>query len=169
MSLYFPISSLPQFQFPFSPLPLSSPNLAPIRSFPFPSSSYLPSSSSTSIHRCRVGDTFRFSSMAGGFDSFSGLCSCRVFSGYGTGEFSSGSEEEEEDDECNGSDEEFVVGFEEPDEINGSSSRLPDRWDVLGLGQAMVILLFLILFLEEISVEPFWDFCIKIEMIAFPL
>ncbi|CAK9309372.1 unnamed protein product [Citrullus colocynthis] len=133
MSLYFPISSLPQFQLPFSSLPLSSPNLTPIPSLPFlSSSSYSPSSSSTFIHRCR------FSSMAGGFDSFTALYSCRVFSGYGTGEFSSGSEEEEEDDEGNSSDEEFVVGIEDADQINPSSSRLPDRWDVLGLGQAMV-------------------------------
>lgn len=86
--------------------------------------------------------------MAGGFDSFTALYSCRVFSGYGTGEFSSGSEEEEEDDEGNSSDEEFVVGIEDADQINPSSSRLPDRWDVLGLGQAMVISHFLFCFLS---------------------
>ncbi|KAG7011464.1 hypothetical protein SDJN02_26370, partial [Cucurbita argyrosperma subsp. argyrosperma] len=73
-----------------------------------------------------------------GFDSFNAMYSCRVFSGYGAGEFSSGSEEEEEDEEGNGSDEEFVMGIEEPRDINASSSRLPDRWDVLGLGQAML-------------------------------
>lgn len=92
--------------------------------------------------------------MAGAFDSFTGLSSCRVFSGDGTREFCSGSEEEEEEeeeDEGNVSDEEFVVGIEESNEING----LPDRWDVLGLGQAMVIFLLFILFLEEISVLRF--------------
>ncbi|XP_022995190.1 uncharacterized protein LOC111490810 [Cucurbita maxima] len=137
MSLYFPISSLPQFHLPFSSQPLSYPNLTPLHSLHFSSSSYLPSSSSTFIHRCRVVACFRFSSMAGGFDSFTGLSSCRVFSGDGTREFCSGSEEEEqeeEEDEGNVSDEEFGVGIEESNEING----LPDRWDVLGLGQAMV-------------------------------
>lgn len=138
MSLYFPISSsLPQFQFPSFASP---PILPPIRSFPFPHSSNLISSSSSStfIHRCRVGDTFRFSSMAAGFDSFSGFCSCRAFSADGSGEFSSGSEEDEDDDEGHDSEEEFVVGVDELDEMNGSSPCLPDRWDVLGLGQAMV-------------------------------
>lgn len=73
------------------------------------------------------------------------MYSCRVFSGYGAGEFSSGSEEEEDDEEGNGSDDEFVMGIEEPHDINASSSRLPDRWDVLGLGQAMVIFCFCLL------------------------
>lgn len=96
--------------------------------------------------------------MAGGFDSFNAFVSCRVFSGYGTGEFSSGSEEEEEDDEGNGSDEDLLVGIEHLHDINPSSSRLPDRWDVLGLGQAMVISPFLFLFLQLISSDSFSGF-----------
>lgn len=84
-------------------------------------------------------------------DSFRGLYSCRVFTGDGTQEFSSGSEEEDDDD--NASDEEFVpaLGIQAPADINGSSSRLPDRWDVLGLGQAMVI--------HSISWEYFSETC----------
>ncbi|XP_022158905.1 uncharacterized protein LOC111025364 [Momordica charantia] len=124
--------------FPLPSLPLSSPTLTLLRSLPLPSSAYHPPSASSSFHRCGVGDRFAFFSMARRRDSFRGLYSCRVFTGDGTQEFSSGSEEEDDDD--NASDEEFVpaLGIQAPADINGSSSRLPDRWDVLGLGQAMV-------------------------------
>lgn len=54
-------------------------------------------------------------------------------------EFGGGSEEEEEEVEevvSNSYEEEVEVGAEE--NWTFGSSLLPDRWDVLGLGQAMV-------------------------------
>lgn len=72
---------------------------------------------------------------------FSRMASCRSFGGEGGAEFVSGSEEE---DESNSDEEEVEVEAEE--DLNFGSCILPERWDVLGLGQAMVIfLIFLIL------------------------
>lgn len=48
----------------------------------------------------------------------------------------------EEDDENGDESETDDDGEEYDEEISGSASVLPERWDVLGLGQAMVILLF---------------------------
>lgn len=64
--------------------------------------------------------------------------SCRSFRGETGAEFGSGSKEEveeEEDDDENNSD--VKLGAEENWKIG--SRLLPDRWDVLGLGQAMVM------------------------------
>lgn len=52
----------------------------------------------------------------------------------------------EEDDEAGDESEADDDGDEYDEEISGSASVLPERWDVLGLGQAMVILLLFFFF-----------------------
>jgi hypothetical protein len=65
---------------------------------------------------------------------FSRMASCWSFGGEGGAGFGSGSEEEEE---SNSDEDEVEVEAEE--DLNFGSCILPERWDVLGLGQAMVI------------------------------
>nr|XP_023928409.1 uncharacterized protein LOC112039739 isoform X1 [Quercus suber]XP_023928411.1 uncharacterized protein LOC112039739 isoform X2 [Quercus suber] len=83
-------------------------------------------------HRGR--ERLRLASMVKGPHGFFRV-SCSSFRGErGAAEFESGAEEEEE--ESNSDEEEVEVETEE--NWNFGSCLLPDRWDVLGLGQAMV-------------------------------
>ena len=76
--------------------------------------------------------------MVKGPHGFFRVSSCSSFRGdRGAAEFESGAEEEEE--ESNIDEEEVEVETEE--NWNFGSCLLPDRWDVLGLGQAMVVTL----------------------------
>ncbi|KAL4595676.1 hypothetical protein ACB092_12G108200 [Castanea dentata] len=81
-------------------------------------------------HRGR--ERLRPASMVKGPHGFFRVSSCSSF--RGAAEFESGAEEEEE--ESNSDEEEVEVETEE--NWNFESCLLPDRWDVLGLGQAMV-------------------------------
>lgn len=71
-----------------------------------------------------------------GSHGFLRTSSCCSFRGYRVSEFGGGNESDEEDE--SGADKEEGIEFEDPDEAFGSSL-LPGSWDVLGLGQAMVI------------------------------
>lgn len=76
--------------------------------------------------------------MVKGPHGFFRVSSCSSFRGdRGAAEFESGAEEEEEESNIDG--EEVEVETEE--NWNFGSCLLPDRWDVLGLGQAMVVTL----------------------------
>lgn len=63
------------------------------------------------------------------------------------GDFGKSEDDEEETD----GDTEEEEEEEELKEISGSSSSLPERWDVLGLGQAMVIFISSFCFLFSVS------------------
>lgn len=76
--------------------------------------------------------------MMKGSHGFSRMAPCRSFGGEGGAEFV------EEEDESNSYEEEVEVEAEE--DLNFGSCTLPERWDVLGLGQAMVIFLILMFF-----------------------
>ncbi|KAM3730492.1 hypothetical protein ACB098_12G091300 [Castanea mollissima] len=85
-------------------------------------------------HRGR--ERLRPASMVKGPHGFFRVSSCSSFRGErGAAEFEIGAEEEEEE-ESNSDEEEVEVEIEE--NWNFESCLLPDRWDVLGLGQAMV-------------------------------
>ncbi|KAL5834649.1 hypothetical protein ACOSQ4_014146 [Xanthoceras sorbifolium] len=84
------------------------------------------------FRRCVAAETLRLGFMGkrqGGVFWVSSVCR----SGGGRGGDLVGDDEEEEEEE-----EKVVVEDEEFEGISGSSSVLPERWDVLGLGQAMV-------------------------------
>ena len=86
----------------------------------------------------RGRERLRPASMVKGPHGFFRVSSCSSFRGdRGAAEFESGAEEEEE--ESNIDEEEVEVETEE--NWNFGSCLLPDRWDVLGLGQAMVVTL----------------------------
>lgn len=86
--------------------------------------------------RHRGRERLRPASMVKGPHGFFRVSSCSGFRGErGAAEFERGAEEEEE--ESNSDEEE--VEIETEDNWNFGSCLLPDRWDVLGLGQAMVV------------------------------
>ncbi|XP_062147399.1 uncharacterized protein LOC133855344 [Alnus glutinosa] len=136
MSLSLPISSPPHVSTLLLPPPLSPPTF-PLNTHP----SFLyhhpqPPDGHPKVFafcRSRGRERLRHASMMKGPRGFSRMASCWSFGGEGGAGFGSGSEEEEE---SNSDEDEVEVEAEE--DLNFGSCILPERWDVLGLGQAMV-------------------------------
>ncbi|KAB1205022.1 hypothetical protein CJ030_MR7G004195 [Morella rubra] len=165
------VSSM-SFSHPISP-PLSRPPL-PVKyypSFPYenPQPPPLSHGCSTIFAFChyRRRQRLRPVPLTKGQHGFSWLSSCRSFRGVSGAEFGGGSEEEEEEVEevvSNSYEEEVEVGAEE--NWTFGSSLLPDRWDVLGLGQAMVDLSNSLVALARLGSRPIGGPALNVAMVG---
>ncbi|KAG2708844.1 hypothetical protein I3760_05G211600 [Carya illinoinensis] len=138
MSLCLPVFYPPYISTPFLPPPLSSlsSRLKSFHSFLYHHPQPPPHGRPTiyAFFHYRGSERLRPAPMAKKRPhGFFRASSCRSFRSETGAEFGRGSEEEEEEDENNS---DVKLGAEENWKIG--SCRLPDRWDVLGLGQAMV-------------------------------
>ncbi|KAJ7982637.1 pfkB-like carbohydrate kinase family protein [Quillaja saponaria] len=139
MSFSLPISSSPQMSSSLLFLPLSYPTFSrhPQNSFLYHHPPQLPHGHSTGFVLCqyRLIKRSNLYSMKTGGDGFFRVSSYSNFRGDRGGEFDNGSDRDEEYEGASGEEEEEEV---EETEETISCPLLPERWDVLGLGQAMV-------------------------------